>query len=173
VTPRIARVAAPSGSRIASHALRADYTDTFEMPVVDASMSALGAALRLASRTPAWIEGLMSVRNTVVKTMGLKNLGSLGAVDRSKALSSYRAGDRVGIFVLELLSEAEVVLAVSDKHLDAKVSVCKVGSAGHPAVAVTTVVHVHNLLGRAYISIVAPVHRLIVPAMLRRLLTAH
>ena len=37
------------------------------------------------------------------------------------------------------------------------------------AIAVTTVVHIHNLLGRIYMAVITPMHRMIVPASLARL----
>jgi Protein of unknown function (DUF2867) len=169
MSPKVALVSVPRDSQIALHMPGADFFDTYEVADVDASMSAIEIYLRAVSRTPAWIEHLMSLRNRIVGVFGLKDLGSLGFVDGSKAAASYRVGDRVGIFVIHSLSEAEVVLADSDKHLDARVSVCKTGTCRRPSVAITTVVHVHNLLGRLYIAVVAPVHRIIVPAMLRRL----
>ena len=89
--------------------------------------------------------------------------------DESKPLADYRAGDRVGIFTIHSLTERELILTDSDTHLDAKISVRKTGSAAHPRAAVTTVVHVHNFLGRLYLVPVIPAHRLIVPAMMRRL----
>nr|WP_233224772.1 DUF2867 domain-containing protein [Thiomonas sp. X19] len=55
--------------------------------------------------------------------------------------------------------------------MDVKVSFCKVAEAGRNALAVSTVVHLHNLLGRVYMLLVAPIHRRIVPATLARLET--
>jgi hypothetical protein len=169
MSPRVALVPAPRDSQIAMYLPGANFFDTYEVPIEDASMSAIEIYLHAVSRTPAWIERLMFLRNRIVGVFGLKDLGSLGSVDASKAVASYRVGDRVGIFVIHALSEAEVILADSDKHLDARVSVCKTGAIGQPSVAITTVVHVHNLLGRLYVSVVVPIHRVIVPAMLRRL----
>lgn len=169
--PVVALASAPRDSQIVRHMSGADYCDTYETAVGDAVPSALEIYLRAVSIAPEWIEILMSVRNRVVSVFGLKDLGNLGSVDGSKAVASYRVGDRVGIFVIESLSDAELILADSDRHLDARVSVCKTGTCARPAVAITTVVHVHNLLGRLYIAVVAPVHRVIVPAMLRRLVS--
>ncbi|HEY8706862.1 MAG TPA: DUF2867 domain-containing protein [Burkholderiaceae bacterium] len=45
---------------------------------------------------------------------------------------------------------------------------CKLQRGEHRSAAVSTVVHIHNLLGRVYMLFVAPVHRLIVPAVLGR-----
>jgi hypothetical protein len=44
----------------------------------------------------------------------------------------------------------------------------KYSAAGQNKVAITTVVHVNNFLGRFYLFFVVPVHKIIVPALLSR-----
>lgn len=114
----------------------------------------------------------MALRNRVVQLFGLKNLGALGAFDPSKPESAYLPGDRVGIFTLIANSDNEVLLGDSDKHLDVILSVFKSSTAsnGTQLLAITTVVHVHNLLGRIYMLPVTPLHKLIAPAVLSRAL---
>ncbi|MGY4574689.1 hypothetical protein ACVWY5_007759 [Bradyrhizobium sp. USDA 3256] len=36
------------------------------------------------------------------------------------------------------------------------------------SITATTLVHTHNWFGRAYLAVILPFHRLIVPAMLRK-----
>jgi Protein of unknown function (DUF2867) len=108
----------------------------------------------------------MHLRNRIVALLGLKNLGAL---DEVKSGNSYRVGDRVGIFTLLYSSEAEVVLGDLDKHLEVRLSVLKTqASDGTSQLAVSTAVHEHNTLGRIYMLFVGPIHKLIVPAVLRR-----
>lgn len=157
----------PAGSEIARLLPGADFHDCYglALPAGD-TRSALEIYLQVVARTPAWVNTLMALRNRIVGLVGLKNLGHLGAVQARKAAADYRVGDRVGIFSLLYLSEAEIVLGDSDKHLDVHVAVLK--PAGPAAVAVGTVVHIHNRLGRLYMFFVGPVHKLIAPAVLRR-----
>ncbi len=159
----------PAGSEISRRLAGAHFHDCFELPVPPGGPSALALYLDLLSRTPHWVNTLMAVRNRVVARLGLKNLGALGQVDPDKPAQAYRVGDRVGIFSLLYLSDDEVILGDSDKHLDVQVSVCRHAEGGRPRVAATTVVWIHNTLGRLYMGAVVPVHKLIVPAMLRRL----
>jgi len=49
-----------------------------------------------------------------------------------------------------------------------KVSICKLSIENKESVAATTVVHIHNLLGRVYMLFVVPIHKLVVPAVLVR-----
>ncbi|GAB7548372.1 DUF2867 domain-containing protein [Cupriavidus sp. CuC1] len=159
----------PASSLLAPSLASADFFDAYRVGLADAGQSALEIYLDMVSRTPAWVTCLMTLRNRVVALLGLKDLGNLGDVDAGKPASAYRVGDRVGIFSLLALSEREVVLGDADKHLEVKLSICKLdppepAAGGQPSVAVSTVVHNRNALGRVYMLFVAPLHRRIVPA---------
>ena len=140
----------------------------------DPQCPALGLLLHAASQSPQWVERLMGLRNRIVAVVGLKNLGVLRGVDSSKPLADYRPGQRVGIFTLISVSDDEVVLGDQDKHLDVVVSVLRLplDGQGQREAAFTTAVYVHGWLGRLYMLPVAPMHRRIVPAVLRGALGA-
>ena len=114
---------------------------------------------------PAWIAALMRLRDAIVAGLGLKTarqLQSLEARDKSA---------RVGIFKIYSRNAAEIVMGEDDKHLDFRVSVlCEPQSpaTGERRLVLSTVVHCHNRLGRAYILLIAPFHRAVVQASLRR-----
>jgi hypothetical protein len=69
-----------------------------------------------------------------------------------------------------VLSETpqRIVAGFDDNHLDFRAVVDVVTSGGNQRVTATTVVLTHNLLGRVYLTIIAPFHRLIVRSALRR-----
>ena len=108
---------------------------------------------------PAWISKLMGVRDTLVAWLGLKTGKHL------KTLEHAARAERVGIFKIYSRSDTEIVVGEDDKHLDFRVSVLR--SSG-PTLTVSTVVHCHNLLGRVYLVVIAPFHRMVVKASLRR-----
>ncbi len=166
--PSISPIAVPASSDISAQLHGADFFDCYEMPLVHAGRSALEIYLGVISNTPAWIDFLMAARNRVVRLFGLKNLGALGELKKTKAASDYRVGDRIGIFSLLSLTDNEIIMGDADKHLAVKVSVCKRVEDGKETIATTTVVHIHNLLGRVYMFFVVPFHKRIVPAMLVR-----
>eukprot|EP01034_Spumella_vulgaris_P027324 gene27324-34024_t len=117
------------------------------MNIEPTSRSALALYLDVVARTPGWVNRLMALRNRVVGLFGLKNLGHLNGATTLRPAGEYKLGDRVGIFSILYLSEAEVILGDTDKHLKVRVSVRKLGEP-RSAIAVSTVVHIHNLLGR-------------------------
>ena len=122
-------------------------------------------------QTPAWVERMMGLRNAVVSRLGLKNLGNLSSFSPLKAAEDYREGDRVGIFSILHISDNEIILGDSDKHLDVQLSLYK--TAQDAKVVLSTVVHIHNRLGRIYMLFVTPVHRMIVPAVLAKISNTH
>ncbi len=159
----------PVGSEISKHLGGAHLFDAFETSIEDAGKrSALEIYIDVAARTPEWINCLMATRNRLVALFGLKNLGNLNNVDVAKTPDSYRIGDHVGIFSIQFLSDREVILVEADKHLAAKVSLCKVDDGQETKIVMTTAIYIHNLLGHGYMLLVWPLHKLILPALLAR-----
>lgn len=159
----------PLDSEIHRRLPGADFFDSYEgtLPPEAAVQSALALALRTFTQSPGWVDFLMGVRNRVVALVGLKDLGAPSQMAPVRPPESYQVGDRVGIFTLRYLSDDEVILGDSDKHLDVLVSVCKRPRGDTTLLLVSTVVHVHNRLGRLYMLFVGPAHKLIAPATLR------
>ncbi|MFL6673192.1 MAG: DUF2867 domain-containing protein [Massilia sp.] len=117
------------------------------------------------SHQPPWIGKLMRVRDMIVVCFGLKTARHLAT------LASDAKARRVGIFKIYSTNETEIVVGEDDRHLDFRVSVlCSRGPAPESSrqLTLTTVVHCHNLLGRAYLLAIAPFHRMVVKASLRR-----
>jgi chemotaxis signal transduction protein len=161
----------PSGSAINAHLPGAYFYDCYSLDVPDSTRSALGYFLTAVADTPPWINALMALRNKIVQLVGLKDLGGLSGINPSKPESAYRPGDRIGIFTLISNTDAEVLLGDNDKHLNVILSIFKKSSDANGVVSIsaTTVVHVHNLLGRIYMIPVTPLHKIISPAVISRL----
>lgn len=169
----IAVIDIPSTSFISRDLQGADFFDAYELVLTHSGQSALEIYMNSIIQTPWWINFLMGARNRMVSLLGLKNLGRLGDLGKDKRPADYRVGDRVGIFSLIYLSDEEIILSDSDRHLDVKVSVCKLIKENRESVVVSTVVHIHNRLGRIYMFFVAPLHRIIVPTVLQRVNNTH
>jgi len=159
----------PLTGRVAELQKGADFCDAWCVDSDAVQRSALELFIEAAKQTPRWVSTCMDIRNRVVARLGLKDLGGISAVPDKNAASAYRVGERVGIFTLIENSFDEALLGDSDKHLDVVLSVQR---QAHPdgqriTVTVSTVVHIHNLLGRLYMLPVKPMHRLIVPTVMR------
>jgi hypothetical protein len=159
-------VALPAQSGIAHVYSAMNLADAFaiRLPLSASSDPDLLARFIFAHQ-PSWIGKLTRVRDMIVAGFGLKTAGHLAT------LAGDAKNSRLGIFRIYSANETEIVLGEDDRHLDFRVSVyCAAGPAPEDGrqLTLSTVVHCHNLLGRAYILVIAPFHRMVVKASLRR-----
>lgn len=159
----------PSISALRDSLRTAYFFDCYAVELPLDSRTPIELYLNVVSRTPQWIDFLMKVRNKIVARIGLKDLGPLSGISPSKLAADYRIGDQAGIFKLIETNEREVILGETDKHLDVRISVVKQQHQDRTLVSVSTIVHVHNLLGRIYMFFVTPAHRIIAPATVSKL----
>ncbi|KAG1584143.1 hypothetical protein G6F46_015013 [Rhizopus delemar] len=68
----------------------------------------------MAASIPGWFDGLMALRNRGMRMLGMKDLGSLRAV---QDIEQPRPGQRLGIFTLQALDAAAIVLEDNDRLL--------------------------------------------------------
>ncbi len=157
-------VALPTQSAVTHLYNEVNLADAFAIRLPPAASSNVELLARfIFSHQPSWVRQLMGVRDIVVASFGLKTGKQL------QALASNPRADRVGIFKVYSTSETEIVMGEDDKHLDFRVSVlCSSGPADGRQLTISTVVNCHNLLGRVYLLVIAPFHRLVVKASLRR-----
>ncbi len=137
----------------------AQFADAFCIEVDDNDMDARRAAERMMARQPRWAEALLSLRNLLVTPLGLKTSGANPDAPR----------DMIGIFPVVTETPERLVAGFNDRHLDFRVIVDVTPSGEVRQVTATTLVKTHNRLGRTYLAIIKPFHRLIVPALLRQM----
>ena len=136
----------------------AQFGDAFQVSTTDPVMDAPLAAYRMMGRSPPWVRALMRVRNAIVSPFGLK------APDpRTKT-----AGLIIGAFPVISSSPDRVVMGFDDKHLDFRIIIDVARAGANCHITGTTLVHTHNLFGRAYLAIIIPFHRLIARTMLEQ-----
>jgi Protein of unknown function (DUF2867) len=136
----------------------AQFSDAFSIAVDNTGLDARHAAQKMLARGPRWIDALIRLRNRLVTPFGLK----------TPAPGETTLTDTVGIFPVISETPGRLVAGFNDRHLDFRV-VVDVATAGNGRrVTLTTLVLTHNLLGRVYLAIILPFHRLIARAMLRQ-----
>lgn len=162
-------MAIPKHSKLFDYSKGAYFADTFSRKIAYNNQTALDVYLEIAKQTPAWVSFLMAMRNRIVSMLGLKHLGRLQDATSTESPANVTIGERIGIFTLLSNSATEIVLEDSDKHLDVRVSFLLDIEGDKVNVHATTVVHVHNWFGKAYMFVVAPIHKLIVPTSLKTL----
>jgi hypothetical protein len=163
---KVTATAVPDDSALRPWLAGADFYDAYEAPLNTATLSPAEIFVRASRATPRWVDDLMSIRNRIVRLFGLKDVGAMKAAAR--APDAYQVGDRLGIFSIFGKTENELLLGIDDRHLDVRVSVLKSQRNGLPHYVVSTVVHVHNLLGRLYMAPVGRIHPFVVRSMMGR-----
>lgn len=155
----------PSESRIATLYPGAQLADAYAVPLPPEATRDIDALARAALASPRpWARQLLRVRDAVMAPFGVATSAQVSA--------KARAGgkERIGFFPVQSRSERELVVGEDDTHLDFRASVLvrpRADGEGDELV-LTTVVHCHNALGRTYLALITPFHRVIVRSMLRR-----
>ena len=136
----------------------AHFADAFQIEIEDRDLDARRAAERMMARQPRWAEALLSLRNFLVAPLGLRTSGAGLAAPR----------DMIGIFPVVSETPDRLIAGFNDRHLDFRVVVDVTPPGDVRQITATTLVLTHNWLGRVYLAIIMPFHRLIVPALLRQ-----
>lgn len=163
-TPTVRAVPVRRPDLDAGHLPGEHFADAYAV-AVPAGTTARALAAAVFASPPRWAATLMAIRNLVVAPLGL--VATPARVARAAAAANG-TGERLGMFPVLADAPGELVLGLDDRHLDFRVSVAVRVADDGPEGVVTTRVRFHGALGRAYFVPVRPVHRLLVPALLRR-----
>ena len=161
-SPRVTKSDPPKGAsaeRYKNAALLDSYAVFLpEKSIVDARQL---AELTLGDQSPV-AQALMSMRDKI--------MGKLGVLT-SEQMRDTSVGDKINYFPVVAESRSEIELGMNDRHLDFRVWFTLDETSQGLRARSTTVVRTHNLLGRAYITIIRPFHVRIVRGALRRAAT--
>ncbi|WP_300436970.1 DUF2867 domain-containing protein [Zoogloea sp.] len=119
------------------------------LPVGEHSIDCVVDAFFAAS--PPWLKALVALRDKLVGPFGLRRM----------------AGAASGVFRPIARSRREVVLGEDDSHLDFRTSLLILAEPDGKHLVVSTWVRPHNALGRGYLALVGPLHRMIAPVIAR------
>jgi hypothetical protein len=159
--PLITETSLPSASALTAQRRPGDFLDSFA--IEGSGDLPLPLILERTLKLPAWVVALLVVRNVVVWPFGLKTGDGIAPTERP----DVKAGDVLSIFPVHSLGDNEAILGDDDRHLDYRISVMRFVAPSR--IVVSTWVRPHNWLGRAYLAMVLPFHKVIVPAMMRNL----
>ena len=155
-------VAMPPGASIAPLYPGSNLADAYAVALPTArarQMDMESLARVLLGSQPGWALKLMVLRDVIVARFGIRTAKQMEA----------RPGKRIGIFRIFAVSDDEIIVGEDDSHLDFRLSVLRNRDAGpHGSITMSSVVHCHNWVGRAYILLIRPFHKLIVRRSLAR-----
>ena len=128
-----------------------DHEDSFSRVLNNAKELTSDDFLNLAfSKYPKWIDWLLSLRNKLVKPLGLKTEGRLPDMVKDQ-------------------NKNEIIFGKQDKHLTFYCSLwCSPQEDNNQILRITTVVKYNNSIGRLYFFIIHPFHKIIIYSILKR-----
>jgi hypothetical protein len=136
----------------------AQFADAFTIVTHDTALTARQAAERMFDRSPRWVSALTSMRDLIVLPFGLTTTKT----------ARHAGGDKIGIFPVLKETPQRLVAGFDDNHLNFRVVIDVASDSAGQRVTATTLVLMHNRLGRSYLAVIKPFHRLVVRAMLRQ-----
>lgn len=137
----------------------AQFIDAFRVEIGAAALNAREACTRMVLHGPRWLDALLRLRNILVRPFGLKTSGE----------GAPAPGGLIGLFPVLSETPERLVAGFDDSHLDFRIVVDISGNAASRQVTSTTLVRTHNLLGRTYLTLIMPFHKLVVRSMMGRI----
>ena len=108
------------------------------------------------------------MRDAIAKLIGLK---TAAGIDVEKQLRDFtgQVGDSIALFHVKGRSETEILSGESDRHLDFCLSFFAIPKGTGTQLSLATTVQFNGWLGKVYFVPVGPIHRFIVPVILKRM----
>ncbi len=136
-----------------------DFSDTFSTTNHKDSIEEI--ANQIFNTPPKWVVALLKFRNFLVKFIGLKT------TKPEDYNTEYRIGGYVGFFKIYIIEKLEVILGANDSHLNFRVLIANTKEPTYN-IKVTTLVEYNNKMGKVYMAIVKPFHRVVIKSMIRK-----
>jgi hypothetical protein len=153
----------PQGSLIEGALGRIDYADTYTI-AVDPRHTLDTLAYGVFGTLPRWVRHLLSLRDRLMKPLGLVTRAERPASELEAALVP---GACLGFFPVLKRGADELLLGENDRHLDFRVGIIRTQQRGGTWLSVTTAVQFHGWPGHLYFVPVRPFHALIMQRLMR------
>jgi len=134
----------------------AQFIDAFRVDIGAAAVNAREACTRMVLNESGWISSLVRLRNILVTPFGLKTSGE----------GAPAPGGLIGLFPVLSETPERLIAGFNDYHLDFRIVVDVAGDAPSREVTLTTLVKTNNLLGRTYLMIITPFHKIVARSMI-------
>ncbi|MEX3950807.1 DUF2867 domain-containing protein [Paraburkholderia sp. EG287B] len=158
MTNKVLLIPTPTAAIRASGLTHIDFADGYSGQADRTYVDAEQAARAVFADPPHMVRCLMALRNGIVAPFGLR-----ASVDFSD-----RGLGKIDVFPIISSTGTEVVVGGNDKHLDFRIWISIQPSPKGSEVTISTLVKINNLLGRAYLFVIMPFHKLLSRSMLQR-----
>ena len=158
MTNKVLLIPTPTAAIRASGLSRIDFADAYSGQADRTYIDAEQAARAVFADPPRMVRCLMASRNGIVAPFGLK--ASIGFSDRGLG--------KIDVFPIISRTAGEVVVGGDDKHLDFRIWINIQPGLTGSEVTISTLVKINSLLGKIYLLVIMPFHKLLSRSMLQR-----
>ncbi|WP_181161400.1 DUF2867 domain-containing protein [Maribrevibacterium harenarium] len=151
--PAITALPEPQGDRLATFAKAPYFRDVLSAPLSKSPASPSQLQYGIFNYLPGWVNGLMSVRNRIVKRLGFE----VGQTSMVPSSDQWQVGTKAGFLTVMEITDDEIISMADDRHMTFFISVKKTET----SVIVSTLVNQKTLIGRVYVNAILPFHHLI------------
>ncbi|MCZ2722705.1 DUF6463 family protein [Marinomonas sp. 15G1-11] len=158
---KVKSIKVPTDDYLARHRAQGAFRDALIAPLTKGKMTPYEIYLQIFSYLPSWVNGLMSMRNVLVKKLGFDVATEI--YDQKKS-TDIQIGDKVGFMNIILLTDHEIVGMSEDKHMQLYMST----NVQDGYVTLSTMVNLKTRIGRIYMFIITPFHWVIARTVMRQ-----
>lgn len=164
---KVKPVPIPERSLIRNSISPTDYEDNFAAQV-DGPVDLAKLPVLFFKCFPTWFKMLMGLREVIAKPLGLKTSHEMDIGEQIKNFQG-EVGDSIAVFKVIGRSETEILTGEDDKHLNFRCSFFAFPNEGGTEIQLATTVRFTGWMGRVYFFPVRPLHRFVMPIILRRM----
>src|SRR5450830_1215451 len=151
MTNKVLLIPTPTAAIRASGLTHIDFADAYSGQADQTYVDAEQAASTVFGDPPHMARCLMALRNGIVAPFGLK--ASIDFSDRGLG--------KIDVFPIISNTDTEIVIGGDDKHLDFRIWISIQPGLKGSQVTISTLIKINNPLGRVYLFVIMPFHKLL------------
>lgn len=136
--------------RLTEKVVKPYFRDALQAEVTQAQLTPSQLQYAIFNYLPNWVNGLMSLRNRMVKVFGFE----VGTSNMAPKSSELNVGDKAGFLTVIEKTENEIISHADDKHMTFYLSVKKQEN----KVVVSSLVNQKTRIGIIYVNAILPFH---------------
>lgn len=168
---KINKTSLPEKSLVVTSLKKFDYEDAFLCKFQSArEITVDDLVFAFFHSAPKWVEVLFNLRNKIVRLIGLK-VPDLSNKEEQIKNFKVEQGAVIGLFKVFDRTQNEVLMGEDDRHLNFRISfLLEKKPENTYSFILSTTVLIHNFLGKIYFFPVKPFHKLVVHAMMKKII---
>ena len=160
----IQAVQAPINDHLSEKAISPFFRDALQTKLLQVELTPSQLQYAIFNYLPGWVNGLMKLRNKLVKVFGFE----VGQTSLAPPSDELNLGDQAGFLTVIEKSGDEIISYADDKHMTFYLSVKKQNG----SVIISSLVNQKTWVGRIYVNSILPFHYFIARIVLNNAIKA-